>query len=181
MEALRPIFDECAVIVSYPREDYLLRVTRCMSLADSLLFPEARGPVLSHFRKFKEETKGHTLEDLEELYTRTFDVNPVCSLELGWHLYGETYERGAFLVQMRDLLKRCGVEESSELPDHISHVLLSLSRMSAEEAEVFVSTRFMKAIDKMISGFADKNNPYEHVMKAVRELAVPFVTSQTGA
>ncbi len=42
----------------------------------------------------------------EELYTRTFDLNPVCALEIGWHLFGEDYERGAFLVRMRDQLRR---------------------------------------------------------------------------
>ena len=27
---------------------------------------------------------------LQELFIQTFDLNPVCSLEMGWHLFGET-------------------------------------------------------------------------------------------
>ena len=46
-------------------------------------------------------SRGMSVEDLQELYTRTFDWNPDTSLEIGWHLYGENYERGEFLVEVR--------------------------------------------------------------------------------
>ena len=38
-------------------------------------------------------------EQIQELYTRTFDINPVCTLEIGWHIFGEDYARGALLVK----------------------------------------------------------------------------------
>ena len=60
---------------------------------------------------------------LEELYTRTFDLNPVCTPEVGWHIYGEQYRRGRFLVQARELLKIVGVDERGELPDHLMSLL----------------------------------------------------------
>ena len=66
---------------------------------------------------------------LEELYTRTFDINPVCSLETGWHLFGEDYNRGAFLVRMRGLLRQHGIEEGAELTDHLESALRVLSVM----------------------------------------------------
>ena len=67
----------------------------------------------------------HTAEPsaLEEAFTGTFDVNPACALEVGWHLFGEEYARGMFLVRMREELRKYGLAESSELPDHVSHVL----------------------------------------------------------
>ena len=39
--------------------------------------------------------------ELEELYAATFDSSDDCALEVGWHLYGEAYQRGVFLVEMR--------------------------------------------------------------------------------
>ena len=42
-----------------------------------------------------------SLSDLQELYTRTFDLNPVCALEVGYHLFGENYKRGEFLANLR--------------------------------------------------------------------------------
>src|SRR6266568_3182701 len=56
----------------------------------------------------------------QELYVQTFEFNPACTLELGWHLFGENYERGEFLVRMREQLRRHGIAESNELPDHLT-------------------------------------------------------------
>ena len=70
----------------------------------------------------------------QELYVQTFEFNPACTLELGWHLFGENYERGEFLVRMRDLLRRHGIAESTELPDHLTHVLALVGRLDHEEA-----------------------------------------------
>ena len=173
MSALRPVLDELSAILSYPKEDYKIRVQRCAELTESAASdnPEELANAASHLKTFCAEIAPLTVEELEELFTRTFDLNPVCSLELGWHLYGETYERGAFMVQMRDVLRRCAVEESSELPDHLSHALLALGRMSKEEADAFVRSRLDKALGKMLEGFPSGDNAYEHVLRAVRELS----------
>ena len=90
-------------------------------LASALCYPvgDETRTVLADFPGF--EQLGST--ELEELYTRTFDINPVCSLEVGWHLFGEDYNRGAFLVRMRGLLREHGIEEGAELPDHLESVL----------------------------------------------------------
>ena len=69
------------------------------------------------------------LHELEETYARTFDINPACALEVGWHLFGEEYARGLFLVRLRGEMREHGVEESSELPDHITHVLALIAAM----------------------------------------------------
>ncbi len=108
-----------------------------------------------------------SLESLQELYTRTFDLNPECSLEAGWHLFGEEYERGSFLVKMREELRRHGIPESTELPDHLTHALRLAARMEPGEARAF-SEFILPAVDKMLAGLAGKNNPYEDVLKAVR-------------
>ncbi len=46
----------------------------------------------------------------EEVYTRTFDGSDRRALEIGWHLHGENYARGALLVRLRKLLmERLGI------------------------------------------------------------------------
>jgi len=106
-------------------------------------------------------------EELEELYTRTFDINPVCSLEVGWHLYGEDYNRGAFLVGMRGLMRDLGVAEGTELPDHLTSVLRVLGRMAPEEADGFARGYVLPAVGKMLSGFPDGENPYRDVVEEI--------------
>lgn len=166
------MFDSLARVLSYPGEGYKTEVAQCRNLCAELRLDsdEVRQTVLAGMDSFKNSINPLSAGGLEELYTRTFDINPVSSLDVGWHLHGETYERGAFLVQMRDLLRRCGIGESSELPDHLTHALLAVGRMEEEEAVEFISKRLLKALDKMIEGFAGKENPYEHVLTATRLL-----------
>ena len=52
--------------------------------------------------QFGEYAEQHTLAELEEVFTQTFDINPLSALEVGWHLFGEEYARGMFLVRMRE-------------------------------------------------------------------------------
>ena len=106
MERRTEVYDLLAQVLSYPREEYPGVVRQCEQLLRQES-PAAARP-LEHFA---ERVRTLPLEDLEELFTRTFDLNPVCCLEVGWHLYGEDYNRGAFLVKMRQLLRSHGVAE----------------------------------------------------------------------
>ncbi len=124
---------------------------------------------------FAAAVRGESVEALQELYTRTFDLNPVCSLEIGWHLFGEEYERGAFLVKMRQALRQYGVHESTELPDHLTHALRLAARMEPEETRAFLSRFLMPALEKMLAGFEGKENPYGSVLKAVRAVVAQGV------
>jgi nitrate reductase delta subunit len=124
--------------------------------------------VEDYLEKFVTEISILSITDLEELYTRTFDINPIASLEIGWHLFGETYERGAFLVKMRGLLRQYHIEESSELPDHLTQCLMVVGRMPKAEADEFVSTYLRTSLDKILEGFQGKENPYEHLLLALK-------------
>jgi len=103
------------------------------------------------------------IHELEENYSRTFDINPACALEIGWHLFGEEYARGLFLVRLRGEMQIRGLQESAELPDHITHVLAILSEMSFEEAERFVHACVLPAIDKMEQKLDEAGSPYQHL------------------
>ncbi len=115
------------------------------------------------------------LEELEELYTRTFDINPVASLEIGWHLYGEAYERGSFLVTMRKLLRRFEIPESTELSDHLSNVLRVVGAMDPTEANMFCTQYLLPALTKIVDAFTGQNNPFEHLLEALKT----FLEKQT--
>jgi nitrate reductase molybdenum cofactor assembly chaperone NarJ/NarW len=134
-------------LFAYPGED-------CHALAAAV--PEFAGAI-----------EGMSPVELEELYTRTFDWNPDTSMELGWHLYGENYERGEFLVRVRQLLRRYGIEESEGLPDHMTHVLPLLERMPAEEAAEFTAQFLAPAVRKIEAALSGTENPYLHLVRAL--------------
>jgi nitrate reductase molybdenum cofactor assembly chaperone NarJ/NarW len=117
--------------------------------------------------EFAGAIEGMGTGELEELYARTFDWNPDTSLEIGWHIHGENYERGEFLVRVRQLLRRHGISESEGLPDHLTHVMPLLGRMPAEEAAGFAAEYVVPALRKIEAALSGTQNPYLHLVRAV--------------
>jgi nitrate reductase molybdenum cofactor assembly chaperone len=167
------IYDSLAGLLVYPGEDYHQRATRA---ARALAAVDGEAAVL--LTHFAEQVRNLSVEALQELFIQTFDMNPVRSLEVGWHLFGENYDRGTFLVKMRQQLRRLGVVESAELPDHITHVLAVLGRMPAGEAEEFAIACVFPALEKMRAGFGDKKE--ENVFKDVLDALAGLLRSRFG-
>ena len=106
---------------------------------------------------------------IQELFISTFDWNPDTSLEVGWHLFGEQYARGEFLVRMRQEMRRYMVPESAELPDHLTHVLPIVARMDLLEAEKFTREFAGPAMTKLLAAVVKIESPFAALVKAVRE------------
>ena len=107
--------------------------------------------------------------ELEESYARTFDMSPDASLDVGWHLYGEDYSRGAFLVRVRALLRRCRVPERAELPDHLTLLLPLLARLDGEEGEDLACGAVLPALRKVLEAIEDGASPWRSVLVAARD------------
>lgn len=158
------VHDVLAALLAYPTEGFAARV----AAAPGELRP-ACARAAERLAPFVDYVQQHAPSDLEELYTRTFDINPACSLEVGWHLYGERYDRGEFLVRMRNYLRALGLPESVELPDHLTHVLPVLGRLTREDAEAFALHFVLPALDKMCAAWGEEPNPYRGVLEAIRD------------
>ncbi|MFN8627568.1 MAG: molecular chaperone TorD family protein [Candidatus Binatia bacterium] len=166
------LYDRLGALLRYPDAAYLADVDSCGRLL------EAEEPALAaRVERFAAGVRDIPLADLEELFTRTFDINPVCTLEVGWQLFGEEYERGTFLVRMREEMRRLGLPESTELPDHLTHVLAVLGRMAAERADDFATACVLPAVERMCTSLAGKDVPYEHALDAIRT----FLMAHHGA
>ena len=103
----------------------------------------------------------------QELYVQTFEFNPACTLEIGWHLFGENYERGEFLVRMRALLRRYGIVETNELPDHLTHLLALIPRLDRGEAAELAGQHILPALAKIRQVLND--NPYAQRIAAIED------------
>jgi nitrate reductase delta subunit len=124
---------------------------------------------------------GRTLHELQELYTQTFDWNPDTTLDIGWHLFGENYDRGDFLVKLRDALRRYGVRESGELPDHLSHVLLLLDEMPPGERTAFAAEFLVPALSKIRDGVAKTESPFLPLVVGLAEQVAAIVPTPVTA
>ncbi len=159
--------DALAAVLDYPGEGREARLDRAVDLLEG----EAREAVLRH----RESCRGLDLGALQEDYTRTFDLDPACSLEVGWHLFGENYARGEFLVEMRRALRGFGLAETGELPDHLVHVLPIAGRLDAEKASGFAKASLLPALDKMLAAFEGKDGRWKDLLVAARACAAALV------
>jgi nitrate reductase molybdenum cofactor assembly chaperone len=149
-------------LLAYPDDHYDQLVELLYLLVQNELPEAAKG--ISEFGQFVEQCGEH---ELEEAYTRTFDVNPSCALEIGWHLFGEDYMRGQFLVRMRGELAKYEIPESGELPDHLTHVLPVLALMPEDEAHQFSHACVFPALHKMQTSLDKNQSPYRHLIRCL--------------
>lgn len=175
MRALRiEIFSALAELLGYPSEEYHRHLKSTAALLRTTQ-PEAAALLDEYARQID----GQSAQELEEVYTRTFDINPVCCLEAGWHIHGDNYDRGDFLVRMRGHLRDLGVEEGEELPDHLTHVLPVIGRLDEEAAADLAAGTVAPALDKMIAGLSGKQSPYEQLLMAVRQVLLTMIPVST--
>jgi len=152
---VRAIYDCWAEILTYPGEERAGKLNGWIE--EIACVDEAAGSALEPLARYRQENGDSALE---ELFVRTFENNAERALELGWHLHGENYARGSFMARMRGLLRENGIEESHELPDHISHVLKLMARAREELAAAMAHQVVTPSLEKIRGGFKDTANPY---------------------
>jgi nitrate reductase molybdenum cofactor assembly chaperone NarJ/NarW len=121
--------------------------------------------------------KAHMLSpvEIEETYTATFELNPAFHLYAGFVLFGESYKRGALLVELKRELIKHEIELKNELPDFIPLLLRLVSRLSScsndnsESAHELVRLCVFPAVDKIVEGIKTLENPYSSLLVAVRD------------
>lgn len=112
----------------------------------------------------------HTIEKplsfQQEYYIRTFDVQAICFLDIGYVLFGEDYKRGVFLVNIKKEQLKAGNDCGSELPDHLPNILTLLPKMKdANLAEELIYSILIPSIHELILKFSDTSNLYKGLLE----------------
>ena len=140
---------------------------RCAELS-GLLEPErpAAAQAMESFRKAIEPLP---LDRLEEIYAATFDLNPASCLYVGYHLFGESYKRGALMAKLNAEYRDRGFEPGNELPDHLPVMLRFLAAfVEPEERSWLLEEAVLPALFKIASAFDDTDNVYAALVRSVR-------------
>ena len=155
------VFDALAELFEYPRDGHAARMRELVGRIAAAA-PETAAD-LEPLARFAAES---SLGESEELYVRTFDANAERALEVGWQVFGEQYERGAFLVDLRGRMRALGVAETTELPDHLTQVLRLLGRMDEADARTLVDRAVERSLARVRASL-DDDNPYRGAIDAV--------------
>lgn len=145
-------YSKLAELFEYPGPAFPKTVNQIQVLLDQQ-YPDA-GKELKIFTEFVSKA---TEIQLEELFTRSFEVQALTTLDLGYVLFGDDYKRGAVLVNLNREHKDAGVECHSELADHLPNILQLISKMQKPELRAeLVDKIIAPAIKKIISEFNPK-------------------------
>jgi len=142
-------YDFLAAVYAYPEEDFTAKVQSAQKFLDGY-FPEA-----AHLlRPFTGYMSTLATSEQQELFIRSFEVQAVTTLDLGYVLFGDDYKRGELLVNLnrehREAGNGCGVE----LADHLSNVLRLLPKIQDEALVEELARRIVwAALKRMIRGF----------------------------
>ncbi len=177
-----------ADLLDYPHDGLADRARECEWLARRLA-PEA-APALGRFREFLEATPPGRVE---EVYSATFDLDASCHPYVGHHLFGESYKRSVFMLELKRLHRARGTDSGSELPDHLPAVLRLISREhEPDAADELLQLALLPAVERMCGGLRAgdpgesaaaprKDGPYRELLEAVRLALVALGPAAEGS
>lgn len=125
------------------------------------------GTVKETCTDFLSEIEKLSLNQWEELYTRTLDLNPQTAPYIGFQTWGENYQRGKFMANLSQTFQSLSIDLDGELPDHIVPILRYLE-ISSQPMQELVDV-LEPSITRMASVLrrADPKNPYLDLFEAI--------------
>jgi nitrate reductase assembly molybdenum cofactor insertion protein NarJ len=153
-----------ADLLRYPSKDYPVRVNKCFAML-SKDYPEAALEI----KPFVDYMNTHSEDEREELFTKTFDVQPICYLDLGYVIFGEDYKRGAFLLHMQEEQLLAGNDCGTDLSDNICNMLTLYTKTENQALLDELAVKILiPGLEKMIGEF--KQARVELKMKILKKL-----------
>ncbi len=156
---IRAHYEQLAALFEYPGPDYPARVRLARECLGNR-YPLAVAELDAFARALPSETdtfSPEALNDMQEVFTRSFDVQSITTLGVGYVMFGDDYKRGEVLVNLNREHRAAGVDCGTELPDHLPLVLRLLARWQDPEIVAeFVEEMLYPALEKMIGEFGSE-------------------------
>lgn len=158
-----------AELFRYPNKDIKTTVTKIQQFLDSN-YQEAG----AEFKRFSEFIDQTTFPEIEEIFQKTFHIQAICFLDIGYVIFAEDYKRGEFLVNMKAEQEKYNNDCEGELADNLPYVL-RLMPIHKDEAFIneLVVMALIPALEKMLSEFdAAKTQIREKVMNKKQKVVI---------
>jgi nitrate reductase molybdenum cofactor assembly chaperone NarJ/NarW len=164
----RQLYARLAGLLAYPHADPTGPARDALALLGG-------GPGHEPLARFASATAAAGLHGMQELYTATFDLRPVCAPYLGAQLLPEDSPiRGRLLAALLELYEAEGYRPGVELADHVAEVVGFLAAARPAPAHVsLVVDGLLPALDRMVAALDGAGNPYRDLLAAVRAALAP--------
>jgi len=153
-------------LLDYPGDAFQERYDEALEAARAFS-PAAAGAL----ETFARELAGLSTEHAQEIYTRSFDLSPVCVPYLSVHLFGaESFKRAELMTGLSAAYERIGFDRGAELPDHAALVLTCAPHFGAEEWADLETLVLTPAFEKMAAALETAGSPWRHAARAALAL-----------
>lgn len=169
-----------ASLFEYPDAGYPGRVGQIKEYVDGR-YPQAA----EDLGRFLEYLPADDLVAMQELFTRSFDVQAIATLDIGYVLFGDDYKRGELLANLNREHVAAKNDCGTELADHLPNILRLMSSLEDEELiEDLAYAIVGPALLEMIGEFAPerlekKNKSYRKHYKTLIETPAVGVEAVT--
>ena len=172
METLvgKEIYSHLATLLDYPGKDIAAKIEEAINMLSG--HSEYSPEVSNSLKEFKKEAAEMPLDDLQGIYSYTFEMSADCSLDLGSHIL-EGFKRSQNLLDIKTMYRRFEFPfealSKGELPDHLPLVLRFLAFIKDEEVKKDFRRDFLiRAVEKLYKNFLNsQENPYRHLITVV--------------
>lgn len=117
-----------AALLEYPDAQYPQRVQELRAFLDHDYCKAA-----AELDQFQKHLPDHDLLLMQELFTRSFDVQAVTTLDVGYVLFGDDYKRGEMLANLNREHNAAGIDCGTELADYLPNLLQLLAVLEDED------------------------------------------------
>lgn len=168
---LNDIYPYLSMLLCYPDGGQLEALKRIEEITKK---SDVTGLDASELKAMSDYLLQTSRRDIEEDYTRTYDINCVCPLEIGYILFGEDYKRGEFLVRAQELHQEFDTPlVNNELADYLPNILMLIPVMKEDDLKKdFIEMILLPALERMVETFKtkDKTNPLSLPLKWAKEV-----------
>jgi nitrate reductase delta subunit len=121
-----------------------------------------------HLRYFNEFVDGKPAQKLEEIFTSTFELQPLCHPYVGYQLCGESGQRTMFMIKLKELYRHHVYPLGNELPDHLSEMLSFIGSTDDHQCRAeLVTDALLPALEKLIAAIENEEHPYRSLLIAL--------------
>jgi len=170
---VKSLYEYFADILQYPDEGIRDKIVATM---DALSHCPQYGPeVMDAMRRFLEEVDSQPLDDIQGIYSYTFELTSEYTLDLGHFLY-DGFKRSNYLASLKAMYRENGFPydevAKGELPDHMPVLLTFLGTLENSDLKQDVTESFLiMALEKLDKNFEkNKGNLYSHLIDAIHRV-----------
>jgi nitrate reductase assembly molybdenum cofactor insertion protein NarJ len=160
-----------AGLLEYPEAGYPQTVTEIYKFVDGK-YPVAAAAL----ERYIELLPADNLLTMQELFTRSFDVQAIATLDIGYVLFGDDYKRGELLANLNSEHHKANNDCGTELADYLPNIMRLMSVLQDDElvrdlAYAIVAPALLEMIGEFDTDrIAIKNKSYEKHYKTLIEM-----------